>query len=114
MPDLKKYRAIADDQQAPIFIKSVTSKRPFSAIESLSDSDNSDSSDEDSDDAPVTEHCDAIRRKINKLINSGAIKVTEFQRACNVNSNSYERFMFFERRKRAGIKEPAKKKVEKD
>lgn len=109
--------------------KSAPSKRPFSAIDSLSDSDNG----YDSDDAPVTENCDAIRRKINSLINSGEMKVTEFQRACDINSNSYGRFMklkgpyagnmnqtykaafhFFERRKRAGIKEPIKKKVKKD
>lgn len=60
------------------------------------------------------------------------MKVTEFQRACGINSNSYGRFMklkgpfagqgnqtyeaafrFFTKRKAAGIKEPTKKKVKK-
>ena len=122
-------RASADHPQAAVFIESATPKRPFSAIESLSDSDNG----YDSDDAPVKENCDAIRRKINSFINSGEMKVTDFQRACDINSNSYGRFMklkgpyagdmnqtykaafqFFERRKHAKIKEPTKKKVKKD
>ena len=60
------------------------------------------------------------------------MKVNEFQRACNIKSNSYGRFLklkgpyagdenqtyeatfrFFERRKKAGIKGPTKKKVKK-
>lgn len=116
-------RATADHSQAAVFTESAPSKRPFSAIESLSDSDNG----YDSDDAPVKENCDAIRRKINSFINSGELKVTDFQRACDINCSSYGRFMklkgpyagdmnqaykaafqFFERRKLAGIKEPTK------
>lgn len=104
------------------------SKRPYSAIESLSDSD-----DVHESDSPITETCDAIRRKVNKLITSGEMKVTEFQRVCHINSNSYGRFMklkgpyagdsnqtyeaafrFFKAREAAGIKEPIKKKVKKD
>lgn len=125
----KSFSGPPSSPPATAFAKSQPSKRPLSAIESLSDSDN----DYDSDDAPVTENCDAIRRKINSLINSGGMKVTEFQRACDINSNSYGRFMklkgpyagdmnqtyraafrFFEHRKRAGIKEPTKKKIKKD
>ncbi|KAK3167129.1 hypothetical protein OEA41_010255 [Lepraria neglecta] len=102
-------------------------KRPFSAAENSSDSDDGDDSV-----SPITESCDAIRRKINNFINFGEMKVNEFQRACNINSNSYGRFMklkgpyagdgnqtyeatfrFFERRKKAGIKGPTKKKVKK-
>lgn len=114
--------------------ENIPPKRPHSAIETLSDTDDLDDDDSGSDsDNPVTETCDAIRRKINKLINSGEMKVTEFQRACNINSNSYGRFMklkgpyagdsnqtysaafkFFQKRKSAGIKEPSKKKVKKD
>ena len=91
----------------------------------------------DSDDdsiigTPITEDCNAIRRKINKLINSGEMKVTHFQRACKITprrygmfmkakgpyggsgSNTYEAaFRFFERRRRQGIKEPTTKKVNK-
>ncbi|CAF9904137.1 MAG: hypothetical protein ALECFALPRED_004863 [Alectoria fallacina] len=74
---------------AAVFTESAPSKRPFSAIESLSDSDNG----YDSDDAPVKENCDAIRRKINSFINSGELKVTDFQRACDINCSSYGRFM---------------------
>lgn len=67
------------------------------------------------------------------MINNGEMKVTEFQRLCNINSNSYGRFMklkgtfagemnqtyaaafrFFKRREAAGVKEPTKKKVRKD
>lgn len=69
-----------------------------------------------------------MRRKINNLINSGAMKVGEFQRAINVTSNSYLRFMrqngaykgegcdcftaaaiFFKKRELEGVKEPRKK-----
>jgi hypothetical protein len=76
----------------------------------------------------IDESCDQIRRKINNLINSGEMKVTHFLRECNINSNSYGRFMklrgpysgadtqtyeaafiFFKKRELAGIK-PAKKK----
>jgi hypothetical protein len=77
----------------------------------------------------IDQSCDQIRRKINNLINSGEMKVTHFQRECNINSNSYGRFMklkgpfsgadnqtylaafiFFKKRELAGIK-PQKKKA---
>ena len=87
---------------------------------------------DDENEAPITDTCDEVRRKINKLLNSGEMKVTEFQRVCGINSNSYGRFMklkgpdagdmnqtyeaafrFFEERKSKGIKEPSKKKAKK-
>lgn len=71
--------AVSDDN--------VPLKRPFSAAENSSDPDNGDDSV-----SPITESCDVIRRKIKKYINSGEMKVNEFQRACNINSNSYGRF----------------------
>lgn len=107
------------------------SKRPHSAIESLADPEPENEDGHDSD-TPITSTCDEIRRKITKLLNSGEMKVTEFQRACNINSNSYGRFMklkgayagdgnqtysaafqFFKQREAAGVKEPIKKKAKK-
>ncbi|KAL8691157.1 MAG: hypothetical protein Q9218_003554 [Villophora microphyllina] len=93
-----------------------------------------DDDDEDDDENRlITDSCDVVRRKITAFINSGEMKVTEFQRTIGVNSNSYGRFMklkgpssgngnqvyaaafrFFDDRKKAGIKAPAKKKVKKD
>ncbi|KAG8530868.1 uncharacterized protein KY384_004225 [Bacidia gigantensis] len=87
--------------------------------------------DEYDSDSPVTEDCDAIRRKIKAFLNSGEMKVTEFQRACHINSSSYQRFIklkgpssgdanqtysaafhFFERRKAGGKKEvPSRKRL---
>ncbi len=76
----------------------------------------------------IPENCDQIRRKIQSFINSGEMKVTEFQRQLACNSNSYSRFMgqngqlkgvnsdvygaafrFFRRRELQGIKIPVKK-----
>lgn len=78
----------------------------------------------------MTDSCDQIRRKIRNLINSGEMKVGEFQRTIGVSSNAYGRFMgqsgrlkgwgcdtyynafrFFKKRELQGIKEPKKKKV---
>jgi hypothetical protein len=42
---------------------------------------------------PVDKTCDQIRANIRAFIASGEMKVTEFQRHLNVNSNSYGRFM---------------------
>ena len=125
---LRLYLKIADLFQTTSN-ENMSLKRSHSAIEALSDiDDNGYDSDE-----PITETCDAIRRKINKLINSGEMKVTEFQRACNINSNSYGRFMklkgpyagdmnqtygaafrFFKAREAAGIKCRSQKKVKKN
>lgn len=87
---------------------------------------------EDLGDHPITQNCDQIRRKIRSFLNSGEMKVTEFQKTIGVNSNSYGRFMgymgpytgsdngtyssayqFFKNREAQGIKAP-KKKVKKD
>jgi hypothetical protein len=81
----------------------------------------------------ITENCDQIRRKIQSFINSGEMKVTEFQRQLECNSNSYSRFMgqngpskgvnsdvygaafrFFRRRELQGIKIPVKKVKKED
>ena len=87
------------------------------------------SSDEDDDQPDYYKwNCNQIRAKINQLIRSGEMKVTEFQRSNGINSNSYGRFMklkgadsgidnntyhgghaFFLRRERKGIKPKAKK-----
>ncbi|KAH0562807.1 hypothetical protein GP486_002569, partial [Trichoglossum hirsutum] len=88
---------------------------------------------EEEGEVEIDQSCDQIRRKINNLINSGEMKVTHFQRQCNINSNSYGRFMklkgpysgadnqtyeaafiFFKKRELAGIKPQKKKAVAKD
>lgn len=99
-------------------------KRPHSVLEEDDGSDD--------EDLLITDSCDVIRRKITKFLNSGEMKVTEFLRHINVNSNSYGRFMklkgpysgnanqtyaaafrFFQKRKEAGVTEVPKKKVKK-
>jgi len=76
----------------------------------------------------ITDNCDQVRRKIRTFLNSGEMKVTEFQRVLGVNSNAYGRFMgytgkdkgsasntyveaykFFKKRELQGIKVPKKK-----
>ncbi|KAK0117485.1 hypothetical protein ONS95_011825 [Cadophora gregata] len=53
-----------------------------------------DDDEEDSDDGVyVTQNCDQIRRKIHAFINSGEMKVGEFQKAIGVNSKGYGMFM---------------------
>ncbi len=102
------------------------SKRPREEdVDSLDDTDND-------DDGPQTYKwdCSQIRTKINALIRSGEMKVTEFQRTNGINSNSYGRFMklkgpyggsdnqtyhaghpFFLKRERKGLKMPKAKKA---
>lgn len=77
----------------------------------------------------VTDSCQVVRNKINRLIESGEMKLSEFCHAINVSSNAYYRFMhkhgtmkgdecaaypaafaFFKQREEAGIKIPTKKK----
>ncbi|KAH7323458.1 hypothetical protein BKA65DRAFT_435342 [Rhexocercosporidium sp. MPI-PUGE-AT-0058] len=77
----------------------------------------------------VTQNCDQIRRKIHSFINSGEMKVGEFQKAIGVNSKGYGMFMgqsgrdkgsgsntyiqafkFFKKREEKGIKTAAPKK----
>lgn len=116
-PNSKPTRPINADT-----IQGTSTKRSYSALDL-----------DDDDGLPlITESCDAIRRKITAFINSGEMKVTDFQRTLGVNSNSYNRsmklkgpsagnsnqvypaaFRFFDERKKAGIK-PQKKKVKKD
>lgn len=78
-------------------------------------------------------NCDQVRRRINNLINSGTMKVGEFQNAIGVSSKSYSGFMgksgpnggsnfaayhaawaFFKKRELQGIKEPKKKVAKKE
>ncbi len=84
---------------------------------------------EDDDDLEIDQSCDQVRRKITAFVNSGVMKVTEFQKVIGVNSNSYGRFMkqrgpyagcdnqtyeaayrFFKKRELAGLKMPSKKR----
>ncbi|OAG06534.1 uncharacterized protein CC84DRAFT_1164787 [Paraphaeosphaeria sporulosa] len=76
---------------------------------------------------PMTESCDVVRRKIRTFLDSGEMKVGEFQDAINVTGNAYSRFMgqngpykgmgssvydaawvFFKKREMKGIKMPKK------
>ncbi|CAD0112567.1 unnamed protein product [Aureobasidium uvarum] len=76
----------------------------------------------------VTDRCQVVRNKINRLIESGEMKVGDFCSAINVSSNAYYNFMhkhgtmkgdecaaypaafaFFKRREDMGIKVPTKK-----
>ena len=41
----------------------------------------------------ITDNCDQVRRKIRAFINTGEMKVGEFQRTLGVSSNAYSRFM---------------------
>ena len=105
----------------------MTSKRPHSATE-----EDGDISDSDPRLQHITDSCDVVRRKIHNFINSGGMKVGEFQNAIGVSGNSYSRFMsqkgphkgdgcdayqeafiFFKKRELQGIKEP-KKRVKKE
>ena len=84
---------------------------------------------EKTDDVQYDMTCNQIRTKITQFLNSGEMKVTEFQKRLGVNSNSYGRFMklgkkgpwagsdngtyhaaylFFKKRELAGVKIPKK------
>jgi hypothetical protein len=75
-------------------------------------------------------NCDQVRRKINTFIESGEMKVTQFQKEIGVNSKSYGSFMkmkgpnkgidnstmsqayrFFKKREKEGIAMPKKRKT---
>ncbi|KAF2656242.1 hypothetical protein K491DRAFT_692261 [Lophiostoma macrostomum CBS 122681] len=77
---------------------------------------------------PMKESCDVVRRKIRTFLDSGEMKVGEFQKAINVTSKSYSTFMtqngpykgsgssvyysawaFFQKREMRGLKMPKKK-----
>ena len=83
--------------------------------------------------AVFSQSCDQIRSKITNLIKNGGMKVGDFQRAINVSSTAYHKFMgrkgkwegentdafmsalsFFEDREERGVKEPTQKRVKKD
>ncbi|OAK99529.1 hypothetical protein IQ06DRAFT_317593 [Phaeosphaeriaceae sp. SRC1lsM3a] len=74
---------------------------------------------------PITDSCDVVRRKIRAFLDNGEMKVGDFQKAINTNSNTYSRFMsqngpykgagstvygqawlFFKKRELRGIKPP--------
>ncbi|RAL63328.1 hypothetical protein DID88_003753 [Monilinia fructigena] len=80
----------------------------------------------------VDQNCDQVRRKIRSFLESGEMKVTEFQKKIGVNSRSYGSFMgqngkskgdksnvyynafaFFKKRELQGVKPPKKAKVSK-
>ncbi|TGO50751.1 hypothetical protein BOTNAR_0381g00020 [Botryotinia narcissicola] len=80
----------------------------------------------------VDQNCDQIRRKIRTFLESGEMKVTEFQKKIGTNSRSYGAFMgqsgkfkgdqsnvylnafiFFKKRELQGVKPPKKPKVSK-
>ncbi|MCJ1251560.1 hypothetical protein MMC30_008795 [Trapelia coarctata] len=119
-------RASASAKPSPPSTASPTAKRPHSEAEST---------EEISDDDPrlqyISDNCNQVRRKIHDFINSGAMKVGEFQSAIGVTTGSYARFMkqngpqsgygsdtyeaaatFFKKRELQGIMMP-KKKVKK-
>ena len=92
------------------------------------DSDEDDENDSIPDGTPVDKNADQIRRMINAFIENGEMKVGEFQKAINVSSGSYLRFMkqsgpskgtgadtywkaweFFKKRERKGIPMPKRK-----
>jgi len=89
-----------------------------------------DGDDDDDEDEEFDWTCDQVRRKITQFIESGEMKVTEFQKTIHANSNSYGRFMklkgpwkgidnstmsgaykFFKKREREGKAMPKKRKT---
>ncbi|PVH96827.1 hypothetical protein DM02DRAFT_598529 [Periconia macrospinosa] len=99
------------------------------AIDLISD-DDEDDEDDDLDGMYIDKNCDQIRRLIRNLIDSGEMKVGEFQRTIGVSSPAYCRFMaqngpekgagcdaytqswkYFKRRELKGIKMPTKKRA---
>lgn len=111
-------------------------KRPLETrVDITSNNDDDDDDDDDNEDEPLIYkwNCNQIRTKINQLLRSGEMKVTEFQRSLDINSNSYGRFMklkgpysgsenqtyyaahrYFLKREREGRKMPKPKKVKEE
>jgi hypothetical protein len=48
---------------------------------------------DDLEDMEIDQSCDQVRTKINRFIENGGMKVTEFQKEIDVSSNSYYSFM---------------------
>jgi hypothetical protein len=90
----------------------------------------SNSEDEENDNLIFDWNCDQVRRKINTFIESGEMKVTQFQNAIGVSSTSYGNFMkmkgpmkgidsstmsgaykFFKKREKEGKAMPKKRKT---
>lgn len=84
------------------------------------------------EDVPMTENCDQVRRKINRMLDAGGMTKTAFAAAIGVsmkslanllamhgafkgaNSASYDNaWAYFKKREMAGLKLPVKKKVAK-
>ncbi|KAI9881180.1 MAG: hypothetical protein M1830_007158 [Pleopsidium flavum] len=105
--------------------KATTSKRPH-PDDSTPDPSSITLPGEEDGTLEIDQSCTQIRRKITNFLNSGAMKVTEFQRAIGVNSGPYGRFMkatgpmggcdnstydaawmFFKKREIAGVKMPS-------
>ncbi|KAI5273781.1 hypothetical protein E4T47_03028 [Aureobasidium subglaciale] len=85
------------------------------------------------DETLVTDNCQVVRNKINRLIEFGEMKVTDFCSAIGVSSNAYYNIMhkhgtmkgadcaaypaafsYFQKREEAGLKLPTKKQKTKD
>ncbi|KAI5236419.1 hypothetical protein E4T43_08638 [Aureobasidium subglaciale] len=85
------------------------------------------------DETLVTDNCQVVRNKINRLIEFGEMKVTDFCSAIGVSSNAYYNLMhkhgtmkgadcaaypaafsYFQKREEAGLKLPTKKQKTKD
>ncbi len=136
-PHPSKPRATAQSSSPPrqkAFQPSKPSSKPSSSKRPHPDSTRDDPSEitlpgEEDGTLEIDQSCAQIRRKITAFLNSGAMKVTEFQRAIGVNSGPYGRFMkqtgpmggcgnstydaawmFFKKREVAGVKMPAKKR----
>jgi hypothetical protein len=94
------------------------------------DNEDEESDDDDLGDIIIDENCDQVRRKINRLIDSGEVKVKDFMDAIHSSSVSYYRFMkqhgkdkgsqsstyvnafrYFKRREAKGIPLPKKRKI---
>jgi hypothetical protein len=116
--------------EKPKAAKATSNKRKASSIDTPQEIPEIDSDDERLN--YITDNCNKVRQKIRTFIESGEMKVTQFQREIGVTSSSYTSFMgqngpdkgsqsnvywkafrFFKKRDLQGIKAP-RKKVKKD
>jgi len=105
-------------------------KRTASTFDLTNDGPDDYSSSEDDGPIYITENCDQVRRKINRFIDNGGMKVGEFIKAIRVTNVGYYRFMkqsgkdkgassetyvaayrFFEKREAQGLPMPKKRKA---
>ncbi|PQE30577.1 calcineurin is a calcium-dependent protein [Rutstroemia sp. NJR-2017a WRK4] len=136
----RKPLAVADSNATSLDGKTTEPAKKKSApkrkASEIDDSQNEPLPEIDSDDERlyrVDLNCDQVRRKIRSFLESGEMKVSEFQRAIGASSRSYTSFMgqngrdkgsmsdvypnafaFFKKRELQGIKPPKKKKISKE